>query len=124
MALLADDLETWLHPFYFFIFVYSSGDGQDTILDTDGLGKIVFNGVTLAGGVRLALGEYISGDKQFRYVFHGDLTTGGRLAINDDLRIEHFKNDDLGISLSATQTDLGVLYTGRGDASYDDWRAA
>lgn len=79
-------------------YVYSSDDGQDTILDTDGLGTIVFNGVTLAGGAMFA-GEYISLDKEFRYAFHGDLTTGGTLVINGDLRIENFRNGDLGITL-------------------------
>ena len=108
-------------------YVYSSGDGQDTILDTDGLGKIVFNGVTLAGGVMFA-GGYISLDKEFRYAFHGDLTTGGTLVINDDLRIENFRNGDLGITLGgrasladiqpasrAYRGDLNEFYGSEGD---------
>lgn len=94
-------------------YVYSSDDGQDTILDTDGLGKIVFDGVTLAGGERLASGDYVSSDKRFRYVFQGDIATGGTLVINGDMRIENFKNGDLGIHLSDASALPGIQPAGQ-----------
>ena len=38
-------------------YVYNSGDGLDALLDTDGLGKITFDGVDLNGGERLFWGD-------------------------------------------------------------------
>src|ERR1019366_4709909 len=59
---------------------------------------------------------------------HGDLTTGGTLVINDDLRIENFRNGDLGITLGgrasladiqpasrAYRGDLNEFYGSEGD---------
>ena len=80
-------------------YVYAEGDGFDTIVDTDGQGKIVFDGLTLTGGMRLAAGDYISSDKRFRYEFQGDLATSGTLVINGNMRVENFRNNDLGIFL-------------------------
>lgn len=81
------------------IYVYNSGDGRDTIIDSDGQGSVVFDGVTLAGGSRIAEGVWCSVDEAFSYAFDGDLTSGGVLVVNDELRIENFTNGVLGIVL-------------------------
>ena len=79
---------------------YTTGDGRDTIKDIDGLGSIIIdNQPALNGGKKLGDGVYRSDDKQFTYVFAGNLTLGGALVINDDVIVEDFKNGYLGITL-------------------------
>ena len=52
-------------------YVWNTGDGFDTILDTDGIGRLVVNGRTVSSGVKAAQGDYISADKQFLHAFRG-----------------------------------------------------
>ena len=42
-------------------YVYSEGDGNDTIVDTDGSGQIIYKGRALTGGIQEAQGTYIDG---------------------------------------------------------------
>ena len=56
---------------------YTTGDGRDTIKDIDGLGSIIIdNQPALNGGKKLGDGVYRSDDKQFTYVFAGNLECG------------------------------------------------
>jgi len=80
-------------------YVWNSGDGIDTILDTDGIGKLVVNGKVISGGIKVAQNDYVSTDKQTLH-FEGDPIAGGVLIVNGDLRIENFTSGDLGIVLN------------------------
>jgi Ca2+-binding RTX toxin-like protein len=101
-------------------YVWNAGDGFDSILDTDGVGRLVVNGRTISGGIRVAQGDYVSADKQFLMHFEEDPGTGGVLLVNGDLRIENFTSGDLGIVLNEqgnlaeiqpTTTFQGPLHT-------------
>ncbi len=48
-------------------YIYASGDGLDTILDTDGLGRITFDGAVLDGGDKLFGETYRSDDGKYLY---------------------------------------------------------
>lgn len=69
----------------------------DTIVDRDGR---VHAGLTLLnGGSGRRGGPFVSGDGRFSYEFGGDLSVAGTLVINGTLRVEGFRNGDLGIRL-------------------------
>ncbi len=78
---------------------YHTGDGFDSILDTDGLGIVEVNGTELTGGRIQGNGVWRSDDKKHVYFFEGDLATGGTLVVDGVARIEHFRQGDLGITL-------------------------
>ena len=88
-------------------YVWNSGDGFDTILDADGIGRLVVNGKAISGGTRVAQGDYVSSDNQVLH-FEGDSTTGGVLIVDGNLRIENFAQGDLGIFLDG-QGNLAVI---------------
>jgi Ca2+-binding RTX toxin-like protein len=80
-------------------YIYKSGDGFDQIQDIDGLGSIVFDGETLAGGRQLAGGIYQSADGRFTYLLDETSSGTADLVINNSIRILNFQNGDLGIDL-------------------------
>ena len=93
----------------------------DTIIDRDG--SIYAGAILLTGGAG-ANGEYTSSDGRFAYAFSGDLSTGGTLLVNGLLRIENFRNGDLGIRLFGRVEIEGVSVpeaeaTLRGDFIYE-----
>ena len=62
------------------IYVYNFGDGADTILDTDGLGRIIYRDVQgiehlLDGGARVSTGTYYDGSERFSYNLNGQTLT-------------------------------------------------
>ena len=69
----------------------------ETIVDRDGL--IYAGDTVLTGGTGLAGAPFRSSDGQFSYEFSGDLAAGGTLVVNGALRVEGFRNGDLGIRL-------------------------
>ncbi|MBI4291740.1 MAG: hypothetical protein HY661_09700 [Betaproteobacteria bacterium] len=85
------------------VYRYSAGDGDDTIRDSDGLGAIVYDGVTLTGGERGAGGLYWDATHTIRYAFAGDPAQRGTLQINDSIAIRDFENGDLGITLATVE---------------------
>jgi trimeric autotransporter adhesin len=62
---------------------FATGDGNDTIIDSDGQGDIKIDGITLTGGKRLDATSNIwqSADKQFTYTLVKDSATSDRLLI-------------------------------------------
>jgi len=80
-------------------YVWNTGDGFDTILDTDGVGRLVVNGKVVSGAIQVTQNDYISADGQHLLHFEGDPITGGVLIVNGDLEIENFKGGYLGIAL-------------------------
>ena len=85
------------------IYIYNSQrDGVDNILDSDGLGTILWDGMALNGGKRQSDGSYQSDDQTIKYVFTPD--AGGRetLTITNGegkLRVLNYKFGELGLSL-------------------------
>ncbi|MDO8465395.1 MAG: putative Ig domain-containing protein [Gallionella sp.] len=89
-------------------YVYNTGDGSDILLDTDGQGIIIENGVTLGAGKDTGDGRTYkwtdAGNKEHTYFFiSGNASTGGDLLIDGSLTIKNFKGGDLGIALDAAQ---------------------
>jgi len=82
-------------------YVWNSGDGFDTIFDTDGIGSLIVDGTVISGGIKVAQSEFLSTGKH-TLRFEGDADSGGVLLVNGDLTIEGFTNGDLGIVLGET----------------------
>lgn len=80
-------------------YIYNTGDGLDTILDVDGYGSIKFDGTTLSGGDRIGDNLYQSEDGKITYTFDAGAEGMGTLFINQNIKVENFKNGDLGIAL-------------------------
>jgi Ca2+-binding RTX toxin-like protein len=104
-------------------YLATSGQGQgfQVVSDSDGLGRILLDGAQVTGGKKAATGNsYVSADGQHTFTFSGDLVTGGTLAIDDAIRVDNFRNNDLGIALDPTATSpdpvsYTFLYVGRED---------
>ncbi|WP_294260888.1 hypothetical protein [Propionivibrio sp.] len=80
---------------------YATGDGYDTIKDSDGLGRIKIDGAVLDGGVAPTPGAnvWISADGKHSYVATGDLATGATLLIDGVLTVENYTTGQLGLEL-------------------------
>jgi hypothetical protein len=83
------------------VYVYNSGDGEDTILDTDGEGLVVFDHHLLQGGLKKQSDAfYESLDGQIRYQRSGD-----DLVVNGTLRIKDWQEGQFGIRLKDLPDD-------------------
>ena len=93
---------------------YRVGDGADTILDTDRLGSVVFDGETLTGGWRMGdTFVWASEGGEHLYTLDGaDLLVSSGTGDEGEVRIKDFLNGDLGIQLAGD--GLVTLY-GRHD---------
>ena len=87
-------------------YVWNSGDGLDTIRDTDGLGGIVVNGQTLGAGETKDGGRsYTSTDanniKHTYTVLAGDINSaqGATLLIDSTIEVFNYHAGDLGLTL-------------------------
>jgi Ca2+-binding RTX toxin-like protein len=78
-------------------YLFAAGLDSDTVIDRDG--RIFAGSDLLTGGSSAQDGPYLSGDGRFSYAFSGDLDSGGTLLVNGALRVEGFRNGDLGIRL-------------------------
>ncbi len=85
---------------------YSTGDGFDTIVDTDGIGAIEINSTPLTGGNRAdADGKVFKGTDalgvEHTYVFKsGDIKSGGDLVIDGKVLVKNYKAGQLGLTLN------------------------
>jgi len=79
-------------------YVYSAGDGHDTILDSDGSGQIVYKGRVLAGGQQVDKYSYEDAAGT-RYTLVGAPGTAQTLLIDDSLYVSGFASGTLGIIL-------------------------
>jgi RTX calcium-binding nonapeptide repeat (4 copies)/Lipase (class 3) len=78
-------------------YVFQRGDGFDTILDSDGLGSIVYDGATLTGGAQYGDNRtYRSADGKHLYV-RVDTNT---LLIDGNIRVQAYQPGQLNIALS------------------------
>ncbi len=91
-------------------YVIDADDGNDVIVDADGLGEIVFEGQALTGAGAMKDGKFVSPDDKISYSFAGDMEEGGVLTIATDtsnIKVVNFKNGQLGISLIALAANDG-----------------
>jgi VCBS repeat-containing protein len=78
----------------------TQGDGFDTIVDTDGQGRINYDGATLSGGSQYGgTGVYRDADK------HLYVQTEEGLVIDGNLVVKNFHDGDLNINLTGSVTD-------------------
>lgn len=97
-----------------------SGSGLQVIVDADGVGRILADGVVLAGGARTGDHRYASDDGEVQYTFVGDPASGGTLIINGTVTIQNFHDGDLGIALGQDDTPDSPRSPGRYVVSDDD----
>ncbi len=100
-------------------YVCAAGGGFDTILDTDGSGRIEVDGVALTGGARVAEGIWVSADGKHSFAFDGDLQAGGPLVVDGRIRVEGFRNQDLGVVLGADAPFPPASHVLAGTAAHD-----
>ncbi|WP_165869204.1 hypothetical protein, partial [Thiogranum longum] len=96
-------------------YVINAGDGVDTIFDADGVGRIQFDGQTLAGGEQLTTnGNVYRDDNGITYTLVADeLSIAG---LDGGLVIRKFTDGDLGIQLTPLQgPPLSPLIVGTPD---------
>lgn len=104
---------------------YASGDGLDTILDTDGNGSVVIDGLpALTGGAQYGDNKVIRGTDangvSHLYTFvTGDITTGGDLIVDGAMLIKNYK-PDLGNHMGLNLTGPAALPTGLTTLSGND----
>jgi Ca2+-binding RTX toxin-like protein len=79
----------------FDLYFWDDGDGVDTIVDVDGHGALLHNGVAVTGGDGYGGGKYRSDDGLFEF-----LRQDGRLYVNGSVIVENFNNGDFGIILN------------------------
>ena len=79
-------------------YILAANLDADTIVDRDG--AVYAGSALLTGGSGGNGGVYVSSDGNFRYAFSGNLSSQGTLVVNDALRVEGFRNGDLGIRLT------------------------
>jgi len=85
------------------IYVYGTGDAADTIYDSDGLGRIVINGIVIAGGTASLLpgtwrdeAQRIEFKKQGRDLVISGEGLGGS---GNSVTVKNFANKDLAVDL-------------------------
>ncbi|MHB8165765.1 MAG: putative Ig domain-containing protein [Sulfuricella sp.] len=78
-------------------YVYQTGDGLDTLLDSDGQGSIAYDGATLAGGDQYGDARVHRDADKHLYV-----DVGQGLVIDGNLMIQNYQNGNLGLNLSTT----------------------
>ncbi len=99
---------------------YTTGDGFDTLLDSDGKGSIVSNGITLNGGAQYGDTRVYKSADQHLYVFANDstLVIDGQIAVQDYNRLSA---DRLGLNFNpAAETIPPTTLTILGDLAPRD----
>lgn len=86
-------------------------DGHDVIMDSDGRGKVYLGNQELHGGMQQSGGEdnVFTGNNGETYVLNGE-----NLIVNGLMRIEHFQNGDLGITLKNSYGEDVVIHSTHG----------
>ncbi len=90
--------------------VAAEEEGSQTILDSDGQGRILIGGLLLGGGERAGGAAYVSAEEDHWFSFTGDLATGGTLTIDGRIVVVDFKNGDLGITLGEPEAREPASY--------------
>ena len=99
-------------------YAYDEGDGFDTVTDSDGLGRIVYNGRSLGGGAKI--GDNVYKDAfDVEFIVVEDDIDGQSLLIDGSIFVDNFKGGDLGIHLEG-HVDLPARPEGAGTHVYAD----
>lgn len=94
---------------------------RDVVLDVDGIGEIVLDGVVLSGGRKLGAGFYQSDDGNVRYAFRSTVGGSGSLMVNGDVEIRNFHNGALGITFDGfdeSSSGGAVVESGQAEFHY------
>jgi len=83
-------------------YVHNTGDGFDTLIDSDGTGNILFNGIKLNGGYKINPTTFRSNDQRFVY----RLNTNGSLSTTSGITVDNFTDGNL--NLAFTDYSSGV----------------
>jgi Ca2+-binding RTX toxin-like protein len=86
---------------------YNTGDGLDTILDSDGQGGIVMDGATLSGGDQYGDARVHKDANGHLYVDVGS----NRLAIDGNIVIEDQQAGELGLNMTGAVADINPTTT-------------
>lgn len=86
-------------------YVYTTGDGLDTILDADGSGSIVVDGATLAGGDQYGDTHVHRDANKHLYVDVGQ----GRMVIDGNILIEDQQAGELGLAMADSVADVNPV---------------
>ncbi|MGB5493231.1 MAG: hypothetical protein WBM97_01970, partial [Sedimenticolaceae bacterium] len=96
---------------------YIAGHGDD-IFDHDGIGRVLFDGDLLIGGVLDgASGEYRSPDDQYLYTQVGGVLHVQRTTDDAELTVQGFEAGDLAIVLEAPASETPTLIAGAGSSA-------
>ena len=98
---------------------YTTGDGFDTLLDSDGNGSIVMDGATLAGGAqygdpRVFRAKGANGVSHLYTYVTGDKTTGGDLIVDGVMLIKDYKpgaGNNMGLTFADAVADTNPVTT-------------
>lgn len=87
-------------------YVYNTGDGFDTIIDSDGQGSIVVDGNTLAGGEQY-------GDERVHRDAAGHLyvQAGNNLIVDNAMIVLNYSNGNLGLNMSGPVEAANLVTT-------------
>ncbi|RFC39108.1 MAG: Ca2+-binding protein, RTX toxin-related [Candidatus Nitrotoga sp. LAW] len=97
-------------------YVYTSGDGFDTIFDSDGNGSIAYNGAILAGGDQFGDSHVHRNGNGHLYVDVGN----GRMVIDGNILIEDQQAGELGLTMAGPAAITTPQYTISGTEDNDD----
>ena len=86
-------------------YVINAGDGNDIILDTDGLGSIIHDSTTLTGGTSTDANHWFDSDNNITYT---RINTGTTQDLLVDAGSEHFTIKDFNFATG----ELGITLTG------------
>jgi Ca2+-binding RTX toxin-like protein len=120
------------------IYVVDPGDGEDTVVDSDGDGELQYDGHAVHGAPQADGSGWRSADGRMRFTFLGDAMEGGTLTISyyaanaapdavpdQSTKISDWHNGDLGITLGdGSATALNSASQEQGTGATDVPRAA
>ena len=97
-------------------YVYTTGDGFDTIFDSDGNGSIAYDGSILAGGAQYGDDRVHRDANNHLYVDVGN----GRMVIDGNILIEDQQAGELSLSMAGPAVITTPQYTSSGTGDNDD----
>jgi hypothetical protein len=92
-----------------------SGDGVDSILDSDGRGTVLLDGKALAGAMKYQNGVWVSDDGLMTFAFAGDPVEGGTLTVStgsNTIKIHQFRNGMLGMTFGDGKPESLATFAG------------
>lgn len=105
-------------------YIFSGTYSQDTIIDTDGQGRIRIDGQSVTGGQKVAENYWISVNKQFGFTLVSNAYGNHDLVISqgsspNTIRVRNWQDGQLGITLSGSLEPPPSTNTIRGGRQYN-----